>query len=179
MTTDEAVELRAENARLADYLRAAKLRIAELEETRDKLKQECLDYENEIASVCDEDYSLKETFDSITRQMDGIITERDRLAEEAAIAVMAKEVAQDSRLEMERLCAEAIRQRDQLHKALLIYAQAKNWKRARPDGPIDQWTNCDEDKWNGPDLARKVLKSPDCIVGLAMGKCGPAEASPR
>ena len=41
-------------------------------------RSECLGYENDIEEVCAEDYSLKETFDSMTKQIDALIAEVER-----------------------------------------------------------------------------------------------------
>lgn len=42
-----------------------KERLREANVSRDALNKSCLDYENEIAAVCQEDHSLKETFDAL------------------------------------------------------------------------------------------------------------------
>lgn len=52
-------------------------------ESRAALNQACLDYENEIAAVCQEDYSLKETFDALTRDIDKHIARADAAARKA------------------------------------------------------------------------------------------------
>jgi chromosome segregation ATPase len=73
---------------------------SDLAATRGELEQakaECLRYESEIAEVCPEDYTLKETFDAMVRDIDrGIATiqrleaDKDRLVARIANALCAE-----------------------------------------------------------------------------------------
>ena len=50
-----------------------KERVDALQKQLDEAKAECLRYESEIAEVCCEDYTLKECFTSMSRQIDSLI----------------------------------------------------------------------------------------------------------
>lgn len=71
---------------LLDELDAAAKREVEKE-------RRCLDYENEIAAVCQEDYGLKETFDAMVRDIDKHIARADAAHRTALLE--AAEVAEN------------------------------------------------------------------------------------
>lgn len=58
----------------------------------------------------------------------------------------------------ESLISERTQEIERLRNVLWQYADARNWKRSRRDGPIDEWMCLRVGAWNGPDLARTALE---------------------